>query len=112
MCARRLTKDGTWENARRRTSSPSLIELPPQPGNSTRSPALTLVGTVSPCLLGAPGPTAMTVASGNGLLVAEDGKKMPVAVFYKYALAYTDPPKLQNGTDCLRLKTLDQNTVQ
>jgi len=40
-------------------------------------------------LLGAPGPTAITVASGNGLLVAEDGKKMPVAVFYKYALAYT-----------------------
>jgi len=66
---------------RKYSSSPTLMEFPPQPGRSTRSPALTLVGTTWPCLLGAPGPTAMTVASGNGLLVAEAGKKMPAAVF-------------------------------
>ncbi len=34
-----------------------------------------------PTLLGAPGPTEMTVASGSGLLVADEGRKMPVAVF-------------------------------
>jgi len=32
--------------------------------------------------LGAPGPTAMTVASGRGLEVAEVGRKIPEAVFY------------------------------
>lgn len=31
--------------------------------------------------LGAPGPTAMTVASGRGLEVAEVGRKIPEAVF-------------------------------
>lgn len=65
-----------------RTSSPSLIEFPPQPGRSTRSPVLTAVGTMTPSLFGAPGPTAMTVASGKGLLVADDGRKRPVEVFY------------------------------
>lgn len=64
------------------TSSPTLIGLPPQPGKSTRSPAFTVVGTTLPSLFGAPGPTAITVASGSGLFVALDGKKMPVAVFY------------------------------
>lgn len=65
----------------RHTSSPTLIELPPQPGRSTRSPALTDVGTILPSLSGAPGPTAITVASGRGLLVADVGRKMPDAVF-------------------------------
>ena len=65
------------------TSSPTLIELPPQPGKSTRSPALTFVGTTFPLLSGAPGPTAITVASGKGLFVELDGRKMPVAVFYR-----------------------------
>jgi len=64
-----------------RTSSPTLIELPPHPGNSTRSPALTLVGTTLPSLFGAPGPTAITVASGNGELVEDEGRKIPDAVF-------------------------------
>lgn len=64
------------------TSSPTLIGLPPQPGSKTRSPALTDVGTSLPSLSRAPGPTAMTVASGRGLFVADVGKKMPVAVFY------------------------------
>lgn len=32
-------------------------------------------------LFGAPGPTEITVASGRGLEVAEEGRKMPVAVF-------------------------------
>ena len=71
-----------------RTSSPSLIELPPQPGRRTRSPALTDGGTTFPCLLGAPGPTAMTVASGRGEVVAEEGRKIPDAVFYDSTLEY------------------------
>src|SRR6266851_5876679 len=62
-----------------RTSSPNLMVFPPQPGNNTRSPALTDVGTTRPSLSGAPGPTAITVASGSGLDVAEDGRKIPVA---------------------------------
>jgi hypothetical protein len=35
-----------------------------------------------PFLSEAPGPTATTVASGRRLLVAEEGRKIPVAVFY------------------------------
>ena len=66
-----------------RTSSPSLIALPPQPGNNTLSPVLTDVGTTCPSLFGAPGPTAITVASGSGLDVADVGRKIPVAVFLK-----------------------------
>ena len=57
------------------------MAFPPQPGNNTRSPALTLVGVMRPSLSGAPGPTAITVASGRGLDVAEDGRKIPDAVF-------------------------------
>ena len=64
-----------------RTSSPTLIALPPQPGNNTRSPALTDVGTTWPSLFGAPGPTAITVASGSGLDVAEVGRNIPDDVF-------------------------------
>jgi hypothetical protein len=44
---------------------------------------LTAVGTIAPSLFGAPGPTAMTVASGSGFDVAEAGRKIPLAVFYK-----------------------------
>ena len=65
----------------KRTSSPTLIAFPPQPGNNTRSPALTEVGTIRPSLSGAPGPTAITVASGSGLDVAEVGRNIPDAVF-------------------------------
>lgn len=64
-----------------RTSSPTLIGFPPHPGRRTRSPGFTAVGTTLPSLSGAPGPTAMTVASGSGVLVVDDGRKMPVAVF-------------------------------
>jgi len=70
--------------AQKRTSSPTLIEFPPQPGRRTLSPTFTVVGTILPSLLGAPGPTAITVASGKGLVVDEEGKKMPVAVFYQH----------------------------
>lgn len=63
------------------TSSPTLKEFPPHPGNKTRSPAFTTVGIILPSLLGAPGPTAMTYASGRGLDVADVGKKIPAAVF-------------------------------
>lgn len=69
------------KNETQRTSSPSLIEFPPHPGSSTLSPGLTWVGTILPLLSGAPGPTAITVASGKGLFVAEAGRKIPVAVF-------------------------------
>ena len=69
-----------------RTSSPTLIALPPQPGKSTLSPALTDVGIMRPSLFGAPGPTAITVASGSGLDVAEVGRNIPVAVFWNQFL--------------------------
>lgn len=64
------------------TSSPTLIGFPPHPGSRTRSPGFTDVGTTLPSLSGAPGPTAITVASGSGVLVVDDGRKMPVAVFW------------------------------
>lgn len=64
------------------TSSPSLIELPPHPGRRTLSPVLTVVGTTFPSLSGAPGPTAITVASGKGLVVDDWGRKIPEAVFW------------------------------
>lgn len=62
------------------TSSPTLIGEPPQLGRRTRSPSLTEQGTTLPSWV-APGPTAMTVASGRGDWVAVEGRKMPVAVF-------------------------------
>lgn len=66
----------------RLTSSPTLILLPPQPGRRTLSPALTLTGTISPFFgEGAPGPTAMTVASGMVVDVEDEGMKRPDAVF-------------------------------
>ena len=64
------------------TSSPTLILLPPHPGNNTRSPSFTETGTTSPVFEeGAPGPTAMTVASGMVVVVDEEGMKRPEAVF-------------------------------
>ena len=58
-----------------------MIEFPPQPGNNTLSPGFTLIGNTLPSFVVAPGPTAMTVASGRGPFVDEEGKKIPVAVF-------------------------------
>ncbi len=55
------------------SSSPTLIELPPQLGKRTLSPDLTEVGTTLPSLSGAPGPVAMTLASGRGEEAAEEG---------------------------------------
>lgn len=63
------------------TSSPTLMLCPPQLGRRTLSPTLTETGWTAPSLLGAPGPVAMTLASGRGELVADEGRKMPVAVF-------------------------------
>jgi hypothetical protein len=74
-------KENEAPRREQRTSSPNLMAFPPQPGNNTRSPVLTDVGTTRPSLSGAPGPTAITVASGRGFDVAEDGRKIPVAVF-------------------------------
>ena len=64
------------------TSSPSFIEFPPQLGNRTRSPIFTDTGCTTPSLSGAPGPMAITVASGSGEEVDEEGRKMPVEVFW------------------------------
>jgi hypothetical protein len=58
------------------------MELPPQLGNKTRSPALTLGATSFPFRSGRPGPTAITVASGKVPEVAEVGNNRPEAVFY------------------------------
>jgi hypothetical protein len=63
------------------TSSPTLIALPPQPGRSTRSPDCTDMGTILPSLSVAPGPTAMTVASGSGVFVLDVGRNRPDVVF-------------------------------
>lgn len=54
---------------------------PPQLGSSTLSPTLTDTGWTWPSLFGAPGPVAITLASGNGEDVADDGRKRPDAVF-------------------------------
>ena len=106
------TKQGVLIAARKAsaqlTSSPTLIGFPPQPGNKTLSPGWTEIGATVPSLLGAPGPTAMTVASGRGEVVAEEGRKMPVAVF----CARQRGKKGQRGTHGLGLEALDQNTVQ
>lgn len=69
------------ETAQPLTSSPTLIGFPPQPGNNTRSPGCTETEATTPSLFGAPGPTAMTVASGKGEEVADEGRKIPVEVF-------------------------------
>ena len=57
----------------RRTSSPTLIELPPHDG-------LTFIGTTLPSFPGAPGPAATTEASGSGDEAEDEGRKMPDAV--------------------------------
>lgn len=56
------------------TSSPTLTGTPPNPGRTTRSPALTVTGTTTPSRLGAPGPTARTRASGGGAEVEAEGR--------------------------------------
>jgi len=81
-----FTNETKMRKENQRTSSPTLIALPPQPGNRTLSPALTDVGIMRPSLFGAPGPTAITVASGSGLDVAEVGRNIPVAVFWNQFL--------------------------
>lgn len=85
------------------TSSPTLMALPPHPGNKTRSPTVTLTGVITPSLFGAPGPTAMTVASGRGDWVAEEGRKRPVAVFYR-VIHTRRPPKEVRGLTVSALK--------
>ena len=87
----------------RRTSSPTLMELPPQPGKRTRSPGFTLVGTTLPSLFGAPGPTAMTVASGRGLDVEDEGRNMPDAVFCKCVRNEKRYKAKKRKTDCFCL---------
>lgn len=96
-----------------RTSSPNLMLLPPQPGKRTLSPAWTVVATILPSLFGAPGPTAMTVASGSGEEVAEVGRNMPVAVFYSL-LVRKEGFDMDSMLDTYRFcfETLDEHAVQ
>ena len=76
----------TWCYIAALTSSPTLIGDPPHPGNKTLSPTFTETACKTPSLFGAPGPTAMTVASGSGEAVADEGRKIPVAVFCHQSL--------------------------
>jgi len=57
-----------------------LIELPPHDGSRTLSPGLTFIGTTLPSFPGAPGPAAITEASGSGDEAEDEGRKMPDAV--------------------------------
>ena len=57
------------------SSSPSsLIAVPDHLLNSTRSPFLTLIGTSSPSLLRAPGPTA-TISPSSGFSLNRVGNE-------------------------------------
>lgn len=68
--------------------------------------------------LAAPGPTAITVASGKGLAVTEEGRKIPEAVFFevKEGSGYRDEFKrvIKNNkeTNGLWLESLDEHTVK
>lgn len=94
------------------TSSPSLMGLPPQPGSKTLSPTLTETGVTTPSLLVAPGPTAMTVASGRGEEVADEGRKIPVAVFYIGSSAKHRVAGSGTRTNRLGLESLDEDSVE
>lgn len=74
----------TQGSTRALTSSPTLTLWPPKPGSKTLSPSLTETGTTLPSLPGAPGPVASTRASGGGVEVVDEGKKMPLAVFFTH----------------------------
>ncbi len=98
--------DETREN--QRTSSPTLIALAPQPGNKTLSPALTDVGTTRPSSSGAPGPTAITVASGSGLDVADVRRNIPDAVFWiKFIRSVIGRKEEKPTVSGLKLEALD-----
>jgi hypothetical protein len=50
--------------------------------------------------LGAPGPTAITVASGRGFDVAEDGRKIPEDVFCQsFSSSSSSPPATSSITN-------------
>lgn len=92
------------------TSSPTLMAFPPQPGKRTRSPAFTDMGMILPSLSRAPGPTEMTVASGNGWDVADVGRKMPVAVFWMRGKAFSGPRLARLESECLTVSALNRWT--
>ena len=121
--------DTRRQRHRRLTSSPSLIELPPQPGRRTLSPVLTDGGMIFPSLFGAPGPTAITVASGRGDDVADVGRRIPAAVFCgarnssaiprcqkKRKCIFKKKPTTEScpirNTYCVRLEALDEDAVK
>lgn len=83
------------------SSSPTLIELPPQLGRSTLSPDLTEVGTIFPSLSGAPGPVAMTLASGRGEEAAEEGRKIPEEVLVSGLKRCTSTRSRRGTTDLM-----------
>lgn len=86
---------------KRYSSSPTLIWLPPHDGSSTLSPGFTLVGTTWPSLLGAPGPAAMTEASGMGVELDDEGRKMPVAVLVSGLKRWTSTRSRRGTTDLI-----------
>lgn len=58
------------------------MDEPPHPGSKTLSPAFTEFGIVFPVFVSLiPGPVAITVASGRGDAVEDEGKNKPLAVF-------------------------------
>ena len=65
-----------------------------------------------PFLSRRPGPTAMTVASGRGLFVADVGRKMPVAVFCSGPIVNAGLYGRKTRTYCLSLEPLDENAVK
>ena len=67
-----------------------------------------------PSLSAAPGPTAMTVASGSGVLVTEVGRKMPEAVFCRQRqVSERHSSRLRaHDTYGVRLELLDQDAVE
>jgi hypothetical protein len=74
-----------------------------------------------PSLFRAPGPTAITVASGRGEDVADVGRRIPAAVFWCPFVefsTYSSPRGGRNeekevtGTYCVWLETLDEDAVK
>lgn len=65
----------------------------------------------APSLFGAPGPTAITVASGKGEEVAEEGRKRPVAVFWSKPYQRWYYP-VEFRTRRLGFESLDEDTVE
>lgn len=84
-----------------RTSSPTLIWLPPHDGRRILSPGCTLTGTTLPSLSGAPGPAAITDASGSGDEALDEGRKRPEAVLVSGLKRWTNTRSRSGTTDLI-----------